>query len=68
MTQDQPAAGYIVTLENKGNRFWFRGTNWAFERDRAQVFASEDAARAALLRAKQFMGALVYRKAQVIPC
>jgi hypothetical protein len=46
---------------------WFlRGTTLT-HRERAQEFATREAAEAALLRAKKFMKPAVYKAAHVIP-
>ena len=58
---------YIVTLDHNGETWPLRGTVWAYAMDRAQVFASQEAAREALDRAKKFMSAKQYRAAKIVP-
>ena len=57
---------FIVTVEHNGEVWPLRGTVWAFSMDRAQVFATREAAEAALLKAKTFMKAALFRKARII--
>lgn len=47
--------GFIVTVENQGEKFWLRGTTWAFVADRANVFTTEAEAKAAATKAEKFM-------------
>ena len=47
--------GYVVTVSNKGQQFWLRGTTWAFHADRANEFATEADAMAAAKRAEKFI-------------
>jgi hypothetical protein len=58
-------ASFIVTVVHNGNEVPLRGTVWAFDMSRAQKFESRDAAQAALLKAKQFMKASVFKKAVI---
>lgn len=57
---------FIVTLTNNGQQFWLRGTTWAFGRERAQEFTSLGRAQEALLTAKPFMKAGLYKKAACV--
>jgi len=56
---------YIVTVENQGQRFWLRGTTWAFSVDRANRFPSEDAAKAAAVKAEKFMHAKIRKSYKI---
>lgn len=56
---------YVVTVMNMGNKFWLRGTTWAFHLDRANQFASLVEAQRAFEKAQPFMAAKI-RKAAVI--
>lgn len=56
---------YIVTLIHNGQRWPLRGTTWAYSMDRAQVFASREAAQAALDKARKFMKAAQYKAARI---
>jgi len=46
---------YAVRLSNGGYEFFLRKTVWTSTIERASLFPTEDDARAALLKAKQFM-------------
>jgi hypothetical protein len=46
---------YAVRLSNGGYEFFLRKTIWTSTIERASMFSTEDDARAALLKAKQFM-------------
>jgi hypothetical protein len=65
-TTEMNAKTYIVTVENNGETWPLRGTIWAFSMERAQHFASEAAAQAALDKAKKFMKPALYRKARIV--
>jgi hypothetical protein len=56
---------FIVTVPHNGETWPLRGTTWAFSMERAQLFETAEAAQAALDRAKPFMKAAIYKKAQV---
>lgn len=57
---------FIVTVTNGiGEEVPLRGTVWAFSMDRAQKFPTREAAQAALDKAKQFMKAATYKRAQI---
>lgn len=56
---------FIVTVTHNGNEVPLRGTVWAFSMDRAQIFATKEEAQAALVKAKQFMKAAIYKKAVI---
>ena len=56
---------FIVTVVHNGNKVPLRGTIWAFTMDRAQQFETREAAQAALDKAKKFMKASIYKKAQI---
>jgi hypothetical protein len=57
---------FIVTVAHNGETWPLRGTIWAFSMDRAQKFDTREAAQAALDKAKKFMKAALYRKAQIV--
>lgn len=44
----------IVTVENKGVKFYMRGTTWAFSVERATVFETADDTVAAIAKMAQF--------------
>lgn len=56
---------YIVTITHNGEKWPLRGTVWAYSMDRAQQFDTQEAAQAALLKAKPFMKAAMFKKAVV---
>jgi len=56
---------FIVTVENNGEKWPLKGTVWAFSMDRAQKFETQADATAALLKAKQFMKAAIFKKAKI---
>lgn len=56
---------FIVTVENNGMKFWLRGTTWAFHRDRANEFASHEAAQTAIDKAKQFMAPKIKKNLKI---
>lgn len=65
---DFPAPGpfaLVVTVENKGMKFWLRGTTWAFHADRADVFHTDAEAHAAIARAERFMPVALARRVRV---
>jgi hypothetical protein len=55
---------YKVVTFNKGAKFWLRGTTWAFDADRANTFATEEAAAAALAVAAKFAAPAIIRAAR----
>jgi len=52
---------WIVTVQNKGEKFWLRGTTWAFNLDRANKFETREAAAEAAKRAEKFMAPAIRR-------
>lgn len=56
---------FIVTVTHNGNKVPLRGTVWAFVMERAQKFETREAAQAALVKAKPFMKAAIYKKAVI---
>lgn len=56
----------LVKLIHNGNAFYLRSTVWTSALDRATVFASQEAAQAGLLKAKQFMKAAQFKAARVV--
>ena len=56
---------YIVTVMHNGTEWPLRGTVWAFSMDRAQIFATKEDAQAALIAAKPFMKAAMFKKAVI---
>ena len=59
--------GFVVTVENMGNKFWLRGTTWAFSQERADVFETEAAAKASAVKAEKFMAPAIKRRYKVEP-
>lgn len=57
---------FIVTVEHNGSVWPLRGTVWAFSMDRAQHFNTREEAEAALLKAKPFMKATLFKKAKIV--
>lgn len=64
-TMEQRMA-YVVTVMNKGTQFWLRGTTWAFHRDRANVFETQEAAQAAIAKASKFIHATIRKNLQIV--
>jgi hypothetical protein len=58
---------FIVTVTNNGTKWPLRGTVWAFDMERAQKFATQEEAQAALNKAKPFMKAAIFKKAIIEP-
>jgi len=56
---------FIVTVNNSGLVFFLRGTVWAYTVERATVHASRAEAEAALAKARKFMKAAIYKRAQI---
>lgn len=56
---------YLVTLNHNGATFYLRSTIWTADIERATRFESEDAAKAQLLKAKQFMKAAQFKAAKI---
>jgi hypothetical protein len=63
---EMTAKTYLVTVEHNGETLPLRGTIWEFSMERAQHFASEAAAQAALDKAKKFMRPALRRKARIV--
>jgi hypothetical protein len=61
-------AMFIVTVETPAGTSYLRKTVWTFagNRDRAEEYASREAAQAALDKAKPFMAARIYRAARIV--
>jgi len=57
---------YMLTVTNENEQFYLRGTVWAFRPERAFIYETETAARAALETARPFMPTKVYKAAQLI--
>ena len=53
---------YIATLTNQGFDFYLRGTVWAGAEDRATRFDSQEAALAAIEKARKFMKPSLVKK------
>ncbi len=56
---------FKVTVIHMGNPFYLRSTVWISEPDRATEFKSWDDALAGLRKAKPFMKASIYNKAEI---
>jgi pyruvoyl-dependent arginine decarboxylase (PvlArgDC) len=56
---------YIVTVEYKGFKWPLKGKIWGLSMESAQRFDTREAAEAALAKAKPFMKATLWRKAQI---
>ena len=59
-------SAHIATLVHLGNTFYLKGTIWVRERERANEFATLEAAQAALDRAKKFLPLARQKKATAI--
>lgn len=57
---------HIVKITNEGGDHWLRGTTWTFSAERANRFETEDAARAALTKARRFMKASQFKLARIV--
>lgn len=55
----------VVTVVNQSMRFWLKGTTWTFSLDRADRFASVEAARAAIVKAGKFNKASIMKRAEL---
>ncbi|BCH11980.1 hypothetical protein MesoLj131c_62380 [Mesorhizobium sp. 131-3-5] len=58
---------FIVIVIHNGEKWPLRGTVWAYSMDRAEQFPSEQAAKAALDKAKKFMKPAIFKKARIEP-
>ena len=58
---------FVVTVENMGNKFWLKGTTWAFSQERADIFETEAAAKASAAKAEKFMVPAIKRRYRVEP-
>ena len=56
---------FIVTVEHNGEKWPLKGTVWAFSMERAQKFETQADAAAALVKAKKFMKAAIFKKAKI---
>jgi len=56
---------WIVTVEINGEIFYLRNTVWTSAKERCAVWLTEEDAKAALRRAKQFMHIKVFRAAKI---
>lgn len=57
---------YIVKLVNGGVSWYLRNTTWTSDMSRAAQFPTIELAGEARLKAKQFMRASEYKKAEII--
>ena len=57
---------FIIKLHNQGHNWWLPGTTWTNFEDRAFAFPTEAEASAALIKAKPFMKANLYKIAEII--
>jgi len=55
----------VVTVVNKGVRFWLKATTWSFSLDRADRFETVELARAAIVRASRFNNAKLMRRVEL---
>jgi hypothetical protein len=53
---------YIATVTNDGTAFYLRGTTWAFDKARANLFDSKEAALGAVEKARKFMKPSLVKK------
>ena len=60
-------ANYSVALQNGDFTFYLRKTTWTTVPGREDVFATEEAARAALQKAKPYTKPTLFKRAQVVP-
>ena len=56
---------FVVTVVNKGVKFWLRRTTWAFHQERADVFATREEAQAAATSAEKFMAPSIKRSYKI---
>lgn len=56
---------FIVKLIHLGNTFYLRSTVWTSDPERASEFASEEAAKAGLEKARKFMKASQFKAAKI---
>lgn len=57
---------FIVVLDHNGETWPLRGTVWAYSMDRAQQFATREAAQAQLDKAAKFMKKAQFKKARIV--
>lgn len=58
---------YVVEVSNGGQKFWLKGTTFAFSIDRAAGFETIDAAAAAIQKAEKFMAPAIRKKLVIVP-
>jgi hypothetical protein len=56
---------FIVTVEHNGTKWPLKGTVWAFDMSRATRHETREAAQEALVKAKPFMTAKIYKRAVI---
>jgi hypothetical protein len=56
---------FIVTVTNNGIKWPLRGTVWAYDMSRAQLFETQENAEFALKKARPFMKAAIFKKARI---
>jgi len=57
---------FAASIQNNGFTFYLRKTTWTTVPGREDIFPTEEAARAALLKAKPYTKPALYKKAQVV--
>ncbi|GLH79772.1 hypothetical protein SSBR45G_46810 [Bradyrhizobium sp. SSBR45G] len=58
---------YVVTVENGGQRYWLRGTTFAFTIERADGFENIEAAAQALQKASKYIKPAMSKKCVIVP-
>jgi hypothetical protein len=58
---------YVVTVTKGGQRYWLKGTTFAFTVDRAEGFETIDAAVAGIQKAEKFMSPAIRKKLVIKP-
>jgi hypothetical protein len=57
---------YVVELHNNGTDYFLKGTTWAFNITRANLFESFEEAFKGLHKAKQFTAPKVFKLARIV--
>lgn len=58
---------FVTTVNHSGNTFYLRGTIWTAYLERATIYPDISTGVAALLKAKPFMPAKLFKAAKIIP-
>ncbi len=58
---------FVETRNPKtGDKFWLKGSTWAFSRERAQIFDTREAAQAQLEKSKKFNQPWAFKAAIIV--